>query len=102
MNESCGSLINPDGSLTSAGDTAVGCITNGAIATVIASHFNIPLDTIKSLLGGLAGLTGCGGIVNMDQIQTSRDLRFLGPVFLSFFLIAGVFLLTTRTKHNLQ
>jgi len=75
--KSCDSLINPDGSLTSAGDTAVGCITNGAIATVIASQFNIPLDTIKSLLGSLAGQTGCGGIVNMDQIQTSPDLQRL-------------------------
>lgn len=75
--ESCGSLVNPDGSLTSAGDTAVGCITNGAIATVIASQFNIPLNTIKSLLGSLAGQTGCGGIVNMDQIQTSPDLQRL-------------------------
>lgn len=75
--ESCGSLVNPDGSLTSAGDTAVGCITNGAIATVIASQFNIPLNTIKSLLGSLAKQTGCGGIVNMDQIQTSPDLQRL-------------------------
>ena len=32
--ESCSSLINPDGSLTSAGDKAVGCITNGAILTI--------------------------------------------------------------------
>ena len=71
------SLINAEGSLTSAGDTAVGCIKNGAIATVIASHFNIPLGTIKSLLSGLAGLTGCSGIVNMDQIQTSPDLQRL-------------------------
>lgn len=75
--QSCGSLIDSGGSLTSAGDTAVGCITNGAIATVIASHFNIPLDTIKSLLGSLAGQTGCGGIVNMNQIQTSPDLQRL-------------------------
>src|SRR6266487_2189273 len=75
--QSCVSLINPDGSLTSAGDTAVGCITNGAIATLFASQFNIPLNTIKSLLGGLAGPTGCGGIVNLDQIQTSPDLQRL-------------------------
>jgi hypothetical protein len=30
LNHSCGSLISPDGSLTTIGDTAVGCITNGA------------------------------------------------------------------------
>jgi hypothetical protein len=75
--ESCNSLINPDGSLTGNGDRAVGCITNGAILTVLASQFNLPLDTIKSLLGGLAGPTGCSGIVNLDQIQTSPDLQRL-------------------------
>src|SRR6266487_540645 len=62
--QSCGSLIDSGGSLTSAGDTAVGCITNGAIISALAASFNLPLDTIKSLLGGLAGPTGCSGIVN--------------------------------------
>jgi hypothetical protein len=75
--ESCDSLINPDSTLTSAGDTAVGCITNGAIITVFAAQFNMPLDTIKNILGGIAGPTGCIGIVNMDQIQTSPDLQRL-------------------------
>jgi hypothetical protein len=71
----CDSLINPDGSLTSDGGRAVGCIWNGAVAAAVANHFNIPLDTIRSLLGGLASLTGCSGIVNLDQIQTSPDLQ---------------------------
>jgi hypothetical protein len=75
--ESCDSLINSDSTLTSAGDTAVGCITNGAIITVFAAQFNMPLDTIKNILGGIAGPTGCIGIVNMDQIQTSPDLQRL-------------------------
>lgn len=75
--ESCGSLINPDGTLTSAGDTAVGCITNGAIITAAATQFNIPLDTIKNILGGFAEPTGCGGIVNMDQIRNSPDVQRL-------------------------
>jgi len=74
--KSCGSLINTDGTLTSAGDTAVGCITNGAIITVFATQFNMPLDTIKNILG-ITGPTGCSGIVNMDQIQTSPDLQRL-------------------------
>jgi hypothetical protein len=78
--ESCGSLINPDGTLTSAGDTAVGCVTNGAIITLFASQFNMPLDTIKNILGGIAGPTGCSGIVNMDQIQTSPDLQRLAQL----------------------
>jgi hypothetical protein len=75
--ESCDSLINPDGSLTTEGDRAVGCITNGAILTVLGTQFNLPLDTIKGILGGLATPTGCGGMVNLDQIQTSPDVQRL-------------------------
>ena len=75
--ESCTSLINPDCSLTNAGDTAVGCITNGAIITALAASFNIPLDTIKGLLGTLAGPTGCSGIVDMNQIKNSPDVQRL-------------------------
>lgn len=75
--QSCGSLINPDGSLTSAGNKAVGCITNGAIISALAASFNLPLDTIKSLLGGLAGPTGCSGVVDMNQIQNSPDVQRL-------------------------
>jgi hypothetical protein len=55
----------------------VGCITNGAILTVLGNQLNIPLDTIKNILGGLAAPTGCSGIVNMDQIQTSPDIQRL-------------------------
>jgi hypothetical protein len=77
MLESCDTLINSDGTLTTAGDTAVGCITNGAIITMFAAQLNIPLGTIKGILGGLAEPTGCSGIVNMDQIQTSPDLQRL-------------------------
>jgi hypothetical protein len=75
--QSCGSLIDSGGSLTGAGDKAVGCITNGAIISALAASFNLPLDTIKSLLGGLAGPTGCSGIVAMNQIQNSPDVQRL-------------------------
>lgn len=44
-------LIN-SGSLTSAGDTAVGWITNKVIISALAASFNIPLATIKGILGG--------------------------------------------------
>ena len=33
--------------------------------------------TIKGILGGLATPTGCGRIVNLDQIQTSPDVQRL-------------------------
>ena len=73
----CSSLVNPDGSLTSQGDTAVGCIRNGFVAAAAATTFNLPFDTIKNGLKAFAGLTGCGGIVDMDQIQNSTDLQYL-------------------------
>jgi hypothetical protein len=69
--ESCDSLINPDGSLTSQGDRAVGCIWNGAIIAGAANKLHLPVATITTILGGLAPSTGCGGIMNMNQIQSS-------------------------------
>jgi hypothetical protein len=69
----CSSLVNPDGSLTSQGDTAVGCIRNGFAAAALATKFNMSFDTIKNALKGFAPLTGCGGILDMDQIQNSTD-----------------------------
>ena len=71
-------LLKPcNGSLTSQGDTAVGCIRNGFAAAAVATMFNVPFDTIKNALKGFAGLTGCGGIVDMDQIQNATELQYL-------------------------
>ena len=39
--------------------------------------FKLPFDTIKNALKGFAGLTGCGRIVDMDQIQNSTELQYL-------------------------
>jgi hypothetical protein len=66
-----------NGTLTSQGDTAVGCIRNGFAAAAMATKFNMPFDTIKNALKGFAGLTGCGGIVDMDHIQNSTELQYL-------------------------
>lgn len=66
-----------DGVLTSAGDKAVGCITNGAIITAIATKLNMQIDTISKLLGNLAGMSGCGGIVDMNQAQASPEIQNL-------------------------
>jgi hypothetical protein len=75
--QSCSSLVTPDGSLTSPGNTAVECITNGAIITALAGKFNLPVDALKGLLGALATPTGCGGIVNLEQISNSPDIQRL-------------------------
>jgi hypothetical protein len=73
--QSCSGLVNSDGSLTKAGDTAVGCIRNGIAAVVGAKQNNIPLDLVKSVLNFAAPLTGCGGIVNLDTIQNEPQFQ---------------------------
>ena len=75
--QSCDSLIGPDGKLTSAGDKALGCITNGVIVTAIAAKLNIQFSTIENILNAVAKPTGCDGIVNMDQIQSSPTIQLL-------------------------
>ncbi len=75
--ESCANLLNPDGSLTAKGDTAVGCIRNGFAAAILGTKLGLSFDAIKSALGFAAGATGCGGIVDLNQIQNSPDFQSL-------------------------
>lgn len=37
----------------------------------------MPLDSLINLLGGLAGMTGCSGIVDLKQVQASPDIQRL-------------------------
>jgi hypothetical protein len=73
----CSYFVNPDGSLTAEGDKAVGCIRNGFAAAVVATEISLPFNLTKAILSGGAGLTGCGGIVDMSQIQNSDMLQYL-------------------------
>lgn len=75
--ESCATLVNPDGSLTAKGDTAVGCVRNGFAAAILATKLGMTFDQINSGLGFAAGATGCGGIVDLNQIQNSPDFQSL-------------------------
>lgn len=75
--ESCATLLNPDGSLTAQGDTAVGCIRNGFAAAILGTKLGLSFDQIKSALGFAAGASGCGGIVDLNQIQNSPDFQSL-------------------------
>lgn len=82
---SCDSLVNPDGSLTSDGDHAVSCSWTGTWLSIAgASYLHLDISTIKAALGPLAGLTGCGGIVDTNKISNS-------PVIQSFLQSAGSF-----------
>jgi hypothetical protein len=58
--ESCDSLIGPDGKLTSVGDKALGCITNGVIVTAIAK-LNIQFSTIENILNAVPNQQGAMG-----------------------------------------
>jgi tetratricopeptide (TPR) repeat protein len=73
----CSELIDSSGTLTRAGDTAVNCITNGAIITIAANTLQLPLSIVKGALGLLAPMTGCDGIVNLDTIQTGPQVQSL-------------------------
>jgi len=81
----CDSLVNPGGSLTSDGDHVVSCTWTGTWLSVAgASYLHLDISTIKAVLGPLAGLTGCGGIVDKNKITNS-------PIIQSFLQSAGSF-----------
>jgi hypothetical protein len=41
------------------------------------NQIGLSFDAIKSALGFAAGATGCGGIVDLNQIQDSPDFQSL-------------------------
>lgn len=73
----CSALIDSNGVLTDAGNHAVHCIRNGVVLGVVAIKLGLPINLAKSIIGGLAGMTGCNGIVDMNKIQLSNETQFL-------------------------
>ena len=67
---SCDTLVNSDGTLTTKGQRALGCIKNGAMLAGDAGLLGVPLPLIGKGLSLLAAPTGCGGIFKMDEIST--------------------------------
>ena len=68
--QSCGTLVNlSDGTLTTSGETAFGCIRNGALILAAGTLLGQAGPTL-GLLGSLAAPTGCGGIVKMDMLSS--------------------------------
>jgi len=72
-------LVYPDGTLTQAGHTAVGCITNGALLGLGGLAYGLPLFLIIDGLKALSRPTGCGNIVNWDGANLDM-LNFLKSV----------------------
>jgi hypothetical protein len=71
----CSVYLNPDGTTTSEGDRAFGCIRNGAGLALAGISQGLPLSTIISGLRFAEGPTGCGGIVNWDKIPSITQLE---------------------------
>jgi hypothetical protein len=79
--QSCSELVNPDGTLTTQGDRAVGCIRNGLGLALVGISQGLPLPVIIDGLRALEGPTGCGNIVNWDQIQSVAQLQIFEHLF---------------------
>ena len=77
--QSCGELVYPDGTLTQAGQTAVGCIRNGVVLGLGGLATGLPLFLIIGGLKALSVPTGCGNIVNWDGANLD-ELNFLKSV----------------------
>jgi phosphopantetheine adenylyltransferase len=75
--QSCGTLINSDGTLTSEGTHALHCIKNGILLGGGAALFGLPLPIILKGLSILAAPTGCGDVVNMNGFS---QLGEIGPL----------------------
>ena len=77
--QSCGDLVYHDGTLTQAGQTAVGCIRNGVVLGLGGLATGLPLFLIIGGLKALSVPTGCGNIVNWDGANLD-ELNFLKNV----------------------
>jgi hypothetical protein len=78
--QSCATLVNSDGSLTSEGTRAMHCIRNGILLGGGAALFGLPLSVILKGLSMLAAPTGCDGIVNMKAFDQLGDIGSLSSL----------------------
>jgi hypothetical protein len=72
--QSCDTLVNGDGSLTTDGTHAMGCIKNGILLGGGASLLGIPLPIVLRGLSILAAPTGCDGIVDMSAFNSLGNI----------------------------
>jgi hypothetical protein len=72
--QSCDAYVNSDGTLTDEGDRALVCIRNGAVLGGGGMIGGVPPSIAADILGGLAEMTGCGGIVDMQELKQMVSL----------------------------
>jgi hypothetical protein len=75
--DSCDTLVNSDGSLTSDGTHAMHCIRNGILLGTGASLFGVPLPLVLKGLSILAAPTGCGEVVQMSGFSLLNNIGSL-------------------------
>ena len=75
--QSCGDLVSQNGTLTTAGDRAIGCIKNGLSLGLEALNHGVPLPKVIFGLGLLTQPVGCGGVINMNAIDSPNQFQFL-------------------------
>jgi hypothetical protein len=75
--QSCDNLVSQNGTLTSAGETAMGCIKNGLSLGLEALHHGVPLSSAIFGLNLLTQPTGCGVEINMNAIESANQFQFL-------------------------
>lgn len=77
----CSDLVNSNGTLTPAGDTAMGCIRSVLSLGLGALHHGVLLERVIFGLGLLVQPTGCGDTVNMNAIESPNQFKFLTQAF---------------------
>ncbi|MGB7954248.1 MAG: hypothetical protein WCF23_09725 [Candidatus Nitrosopolaris sp.] len=75
--QSCDNLVSQNGTLTSAGQTAMGCIKSALSLGLEALHHGVPLSNVIFGLNLLTQPSGCGGQVNMNAIESANQFQFL-------------------------
>ena len=75
--QSCDNLVSQNGTLTSAGQTAMGCIKSALSLGLEALHHGVPLSNVIFGLNLLTQPSGCGGQINMNAIESANQFQFL-------------------------
>jgi hypothetical protein len=78
--ESCGQLVDSDGSFTSDGQRAHDCIQNGILLGGGALALGSPLPMVIPGLKALSDPTGCNNVVNWDALD-SGTVSLLTQIF---------------------
>jgi hypothetical protein len=77
----CSDLVNSNGTLTPAGNTAMGCIRSVLSLGLGALHQGVPLGRAIFGLGLLVQPAGCGDTINMNTIESPNQFKFLTQAF---------------------